>query len=95
MTREDTTALAEPAWTPNCGGQADFAFDDHHRYVALAGGWGSGKTWIGACKLIRLHAYNAFDDAGQPTFVPSAVVAHTYQNAMDYDVPAIQDALAD
>jgi hypothetical protein len=35
-----------PAWTPNYGGQADFAFDDAHRYAALAGGWGSGKTWI-------------------------------------------------
>jgi len=92
----DNTTLADPAaWTPNYGGQTDFAFDDLHRYVALAGGWGSGKTWIGARKLIRLHAYNAFDDAGNPTFVPSAVVAPTYQNAMDYDVPAIQDALAD
>jgi len=65
---ETMTALAEPAvWTPNWGGQADFAFDDVHRYVALGGGWGSGKTWIGARKLIGLHAHIDFDDGGQPS----------------------------
>jgi len=59
--------------------QAEFAFDDLHHYVALAGGW--SKTWIGARKLFRLHAFNAFDAAGNPTFVPSALVAPTSQNA--------------
>jgi hypothetical protein len=43
MLRQDTaTPPALAAWTPNYGGQADFAFDDTQRYVALAGGWQEG-----------------------------------------------------
>jgi len=49
MVYVDNATLAEPAaWTPNCGGQAGFACDDLHHYVALVGNWGNGKTWIGA-----------------------------------------------
>ena len=71
MDRQDhTTTLA---WTPNARGQAQFAFEDANRFVALAGGWGSGKTWVGARKLVRLHALNAVDDAGAPTGGPTGL----------------------
>lgn len=84
-----------PRRRANPGGQAQFVDDWTHRYVALEGGWGAGKSYAGAGKLVTLHAHNAFDDAGQPTFVPSAVIAPTFPNAMDFDVPAIQAALDD
>lgn len=84
----DSTGLC----TPNPGGQAAFAADWGHFMVALEGGWMSGKTWIGARKLITLHVHNAFDRRGRATFIPSAVVAPTYANALDFDVPELQNA---
>jgi hypothetical protein len=80
-------------WKPNPGGQTAFATDLSSPYCALEGGWGSGKTWIGARKLILLHRLNAFDLKNNATGVPSCVVAPSYQNAMDFDVPALQDAM--
>ena len=70
--------------------------DRTSKYVALAGGWGSGKTWAGAQKLIDYHLFNAFANVNGlvvPTYVPSAVVAPIYSNAMDFDVPALCDTL--
>lgn len=81
-----------PACTANPGGQAAFAVDWSHRYVALEGGWGAGKTWAGARKLLTLHVVNAFDGEGRATFVPSAVVAPTYGSAKDYVVPELENA---
>ncbi len=79
------------------GGQRDFWSEWGKRgditFLFLQGGWGSGKTWIGARKLCYLHQHNAFDVNGNATYVPSVVVAPTFSNAMDYDVPALQDAL--
>jgi len=77
---------------PNPGGQADFAADWTNTNVAAAGGWMSGKTFIGASKLVTLHIHNAFDDQGRATYVPSAVMAPTYSGVLAYDVPAIQTA---
>ncbi len=81
------------------GGQTDFwrswGKPGKITYAFLQGGWGSGKTWIGARKLVRLHFHNAFANNGRATFVPSAVIAPTYSNAMDYDVPELQAALDD
>jgi hypothetical protein len=76
---------------PNAGGQAGFANDYDHRFIALEGGWNSGKSFIGARKLLTLHTVNAFDQAGQPTLVPSAVVAPTMSNLSDYDIPHLED----
>ena len=76
----------------NPGGQADFAADWTNFMCALEGGWMSGKTWAGARKLLSLHLYNAFTDDGEATYVPSAVVAPTYSNAIDFDVPELQAA---
>lgn len=85
--------IEEPdLYRPNAGGQQEFMDDYTHRYVALAGGWYAGKTWAGARKLTDLHVFNAFDDEGRPTYVKSAVIAPTYQNAMDFDVPELQKA---
>lgn len=47
----------------------------------------SGKTFIGARKLETLHVHNAFDAHGQPTGVPSVIIAPSYRGAMDYCVP--------
>jgi hypothetical protein len=80
-------------WRPIAGGQADFASDITHRYVFLEGGWSSGKTWIGARKLLCLHLLNAFDKKGNPTGCPSAIIAPTYQAAKDYCIPALQEAM--
>lgn len=82
-----------PACKPNLGGQACFVGDWTNFHVALEGGWGSGKTWAGSRKLCTAHTINAFDDKGQPTFVPSVIGAPTYSNASDFCVPALEEAL--
>lgn len=76
--------------TPNPGGQQQFAEDWEHFLVGLEGGWYSGKSFIGAAKLDTLHEYNAFDKAGQPTYVASLCVGPTYPNVMDFCVPHLQ-----
>jgi hypothetical protein len=88
-------ALSDAVCRCNAGGQASFFSDWRTRYLALEGGWASGKTWVGARKLLTLHLWNAFDAAGRPTFVPSACIAPTYRNAKDYDLPAILSAAAE
>lgn len=84
------TVESDP-FVPKSGGQADFWNDWEHLYVALEGGWGAGKSFIGAGKLMYLHVQNAMDDKGNPTNVPSAAIAPTFPNARDYVVPAILD----
>jgi len=75
------------------GGQQQFAEDWEHQIIGLEGGWMSGKTFIGARKLITLHTYNAFDlITGQPTFVISSAISPTYSNAMDFQVPELIDS---
>ena len=76
--------------TPNPGGQVKFAEDWEHTYVGLEGGWASGKTFIGARKLVTLHMFNSFDDNNRVTGVPSVAVAPTYGNAKDFDVPELE-----
>ena len=75
--------------TPRQGGQLAFAKDWTNKMVALEGGWGAGKTFIGARKLLTLHVHNAFDLEGEATYVASASVAPTYGNAMDYVIPEL------
>jgi len=84
---------AEPVITPNPGGQEKFANDWQHFIVGLEGGWYSGKTFAGSGKEVTGHIYNAFDDSGEPTYIPSLCVAPTYSNAMDFCVPHLQDRL--
>jgi len=80
--------------TPNPGGQWLFAVDWEHFYLGLEGGWFSGKTFIGARKLTTLHIHNAFNlEDNQPTFVPSANVAPTFSNALDFCVPELETAI--
>lgn len=85
----------DPTFTPNPGGQTDFMLDVSHRYVALAGGMGAGKTMAGSRKLLDLHVFNAFDDAGKATLCKSAIVCDTYANLFRYDVPAMEAAALD
>ena len=82
----------EEVFVPLKGGQSDLMFNWSHRYVALEGGWGSGKTISGAWKLLTLHIENAIDDLQQPTGVYSAMVADTLGNVFAFDVPAIEEA---
>ena len=92
----DTT----PIVIPNEGGQMGFASDWENYMIALEGGWYSGKSFIGARKLLALHEYNAFapvvngkdSEEMEATFVPSVNIAPTYGNAMDFCVPHLQDA---
>jgi hypothetical protein len=78
---------------PNPGAQTEFLNDFSHRYVAFVAGWGGGKTWAGARKLINLHLFNAFDQAGEPTGVKGLAVAPTYQLAMSVMVPELRRAM--
>lgn len=82
-------------YLPNPGAQAAFLEDYDHRYVAYAAGWGSGKTWAGARKLVNLHLFNAFDDRSRPTGVKGLVVAPTYQVAATVLIPELSAALAE
>lgn len=78
---------------PFPGGQRGFAADWKHQVVGLEGGWMSGKTFIGARKLLTLHIHNAFSlVTGEPTGVPSAAISPTYGNALDFQVPELLDA---
>ncbi len=101
MVREVILRDGEAACVPNVGGQAAFVDDWTHHNVALAGGWAAGKTWAGARKLLQLHMINAmapvFAADGsvshhEPSFVPSAIIAPSYRNAWDYDIPAFLEA---
>ena len=67
----------------------------HHYFANGLLSHNSGKTWIGARKLVTLHVMNAFDAEGRATHVPSAVVAPTYRNALDYDLPELISAFED
>ncbi|MGA2232312.1 MAG: hypothetical protein ABSH22_15550, partial [Tepidisphaeraceae bacterium] len=78
---------------PHPGGQAAFLDDSRHRYVAFIAGWGAGKTWAGARKLVNLHVCNAFDDSGKPTGVKGLAIAPTYQVATSVLVPHLKAAL--
>lgn len=80
---------------PRDGGQSLFWDDWRHRFVGLEGGLGAGKTYIGSRKLVTLHLWNSFDAKSRPTMVKSAVVAPTFDNLMEFDLPAIQDACED
>jgi hypothetical protein len=67
--------------------------DFEHRQVAFIAGWGAGKTWAGARKLLNLHVLNAMDEGGQPTAVKGLVVAPTYQIASAVLVPELMQAM--
>jgi hypothetical protein len=86
--------LINPAlFHPNPGSQAAFLDDYRHRYVAFIAGWGAGKTWAGARKLVNLHLHNAHDPEGRPTGVKGLVVAPTYQIATTVLAPELAAAL--
>lgn len=85
-----TAANEDAPWEANSGGQSMFAHDWANRVVGFEGGWGAGKTWIGARKLVTLHCINAFDDRNEPTFCPSASGAPSYRNAHDVNIPELE-----
>jgi hypothetical protein len=78
---------------PNSLPQQAFLDDYDHRYVAFVAGWGGGKTWAGARKLVNLHLYNAFSESGHPTRVKGLAIAPTYQLASSVLVPELRLAM--
>jgi len=72
-------------------GQRPFLMDMRHRFIALEGGLGAGKTRAGAWKAWHLHACNAFDGGGRPTYAAGAIIGDTYQNLERYDLPAFRE----
>lgn len=87
-----TAMMVEHGWlTEPLKGQRPFLLDRTHRFIAIEGGLGSGKTFAGAWKLFNLHQHNAFDESGEPTFCESAIIGDTYTNLKRFDVPAMMD----
>ena len=84
-----------PDSTGKPSAQSQFLDDYVHRYCAFAAGWGAGKTWAGARKLVNLHLINAFDETGRPTGVKGLAIAPTYQIASTVLVPELRQALAE
>lgn len=80
-----------PPWTSNPGGQRAFLKDHDHKFVALEGGWGGGKTFGGARKLLIDHARNNTDGYR----AASAIIGPTYGNLADVDLPEMMNALTE
>jgi hypothetical protein len=72
-------------WFTTQAGQRDFLADLAPGSSLYAGGWGSGKTWAGARKLLLLHQRNQ---------CPGLVVGPTYGDVWRILVPALQEAAA-
>lgn len=92
MTRMVEVAVHSDGLHTLPGGQTEFWNDWSHDRLFLSGGWNSGKTWIGARKLLALHLFNSYTDAGTLTNVNSAAVGPTYQSIADYMLPAMTEA---
>ena len=80
---------------PKPGAQLAFSRDWKHRFIAAEGGWGSGKTWVGARKLLTLHIINSCNDDGEPTYCPSVILGPTYRNLYDVAIPMLEEACED
>jgi len=87
----------DAVFKPNIGQQQLFVDDWDSEYVALCGGWYSGKTYAGARKFLTLHVYNAFDgsEKPQPTGVAGQVVGQDYQLAQTVNIPELKDAMGE
>jgi hypothetical protein len=81
---------SDDLFQPNPGGQQMFIDDYKNPYQALAGGWYAGKTWAGARKLANLHVENAFDAAGEPTYVKGLCVGQNYSLATQVNIPELR-----
>ena len=99
MQNEKQIAIEDTA-TLNTNGQDLFVGDWDHEYVALEGGWGSGKTWAGVEKLLTLHCFNAVNEVERdgvvqfvPTFVPSAMIGLDFRSLWDTVIPNLENAL--
>jgi len=88
LTKTETPDL----FSPNNGAQRAFLDDFTSRYCAFAGGMGAGKSYVGSRKAANLHAYNAFDDEGKPTYCGSLLVAENYQLARTVNIPQLRSA---
>lgn len=91
-----------PTFRPLPGGQREFLDDHEHRFVALEGGWGSGKTHAGAVKLLDNHFHNAYAWIWNPmraewewtaTLCNSVVIAPTFKIMFDTLVPKLQELM--
>ena len=72
--------------------QRDFMQDWKSQACAYVGGWGSGKSWAGARKLIHQHLYNAVDSRGRLTGCKSLAIAETHSQGATLIIPSIESA---
>lgn len=79
---------------PNPGGQEAFYTDDTSKIFWVAGGLGSGKSWIVIRKFLEVHVFNAFDRTGKATGCMSAAFAPTYSGLQKFVVPDILEGLS-
>jgi hypothetical protein len=70
-------------WYTNQPAQRDFFRDMAAGETCYAGGWGSGKTWAGSRKLLRLHQLNR---------CPGLAIAPTWGDVWRIVVPALVSA---
>jgi len=63
-------------------GQAAFFKDWTTRYVALSGGWGSGKTFVGARSFLDCVTYNSYGADGSLTHCGGAIIGATYRDTV-------------
>jgi hypothetical protein len=74
-------------WQGNQPPQHGFLADLMPGWTLYQGGYGSGKTWAGARKLLALHAINHGS--------PGAILAPTYGDLWRVCVPAVMEAAAE
>lgn len=90
MTLADAPARAP--FAPFPGGQTNFMCDTTHKYVALCGGFGAGKSVVGAQKLAESHVHNCGwipNIPFRPVPVRSLCIAQSYQMLQTVNVPQI------
>lgn len=63
-----------------------FYDNDVDRYIGFRGGYASGKSTIGALKLLTVHLKNNNPIA----LVPSAIVTHTWESMWTINIPIVK-----
>lgn len=92
MTVLDEPVVREAPFKPLPGAQTDFMRDTRHRYIAMIGGKGAGKSVTGAQKLVETHIWNTGfipNEPFKPKWIRSLCVAPSYQMLQTVNVPQI------
>lgn len=89
------TIEVDETFAPRRGGQESLWADRGSSVIYVEGGWGSGKSYMGARMLMDTHLFNAYDEAGRATGVPSAIVSATQTLLSDTALPHLAKAAAE